>query len=226
MAEEKKSYPMMAASSWWVLRKKFRTTLPKDVTATYLASALNMNERSARNNILPSLRMTALVDKDGRPTDRAIKWRDDAQYPHVCKAILQEVYPQELLDLAPDTSTDRSAIQTWFANQTGVGENAARKLTAFFVLLLEADPAKETEGVAATPAPRKRAAPAVRPSTDSSKETTLKGSDEQEDTLTGQARKRQPSIHVNIEIHISPQASPEQIDQIFQSMARHLKDLS
>ena len=33
---------------------------------------------------------------------------------------------------------------------------------------------------------------------------------------------RQPSVHIDFQIHISPEASPEQIDQIFASMRRHL----
>jgi hypothetical protein len=32
----------------------------------------------------------------------------------------------------------------------------------------------------------------------------------------------QPSVHIDLQIHISPEASPEQIDQIFASMRRHL----
>ena len=31
-----------------------------------------------------------------------------------------------------------------------------------------------------------------------------------------------PSIHIDLQIHISPEATPEQIDQIFSSMKRHL----
>jgi hypothetical protein len=57
MAKEKKGYPMMPASNWWALRKKFRTTLPKEVTVTYLASALGMSQASAQHNVLPTLRL-------------------------------------------------------------------------------------------------------------------------------------------------------------------------
>jgi hypothetical protein len=32
----------------------------------------------------------------------------------------------------------------------------------------------------------------------------------------------QPSVHIDFQIHISPEASPDQIDQIFASMKRHL----
>jgi hypothetical protein len=35
-----------------------------------------------------------------------------------------------------------------------------------------------------------------------------------------------PQLHVNIQLHISPDTSPEQIDRIFESMAKHLRSLS
>jgi hypothetical protein len=34
-----------------------------------------------------------------------------------------------------------------------------------------------------------------------------------------------PSLHIDIQVHISPQASDTQIDKVFESMAKHLKDL-
>lgn len=107
MATEKQSFPLMPLSNWFALRKKFRATLPAKVTPSYLGSALSMKEESARINILPSPRSTSLIDEDGKPTDRAVKWRDDAQYTQVCDDIRKEVYPQELLDLASDSSADR-----------------------------------------------------------------------------------------------------------------------
>ena len=96
-----------------------------------------MKEESARINILPSLRSTGLIDEDGKPTDRAVKWRDDAQYKQVCDDIRKGVYPQELLDLASDSSADRDMIKSWFANHLQVGENASQKLSAFYFMLLE-----------------------------------------------------------------------------------------
>jgi hypothetical protein len=106
--EDRKKFPSMPTGQWWALRRKFRNAIPREITSTYLASALDMNERSATANILPSLKQTGLVDQDGKPTERAIKWRDDAQYSKVCEAIRKEVYPQELLDLAQiPTSTAR-----------------------------------------------------------------------------------------------------------------------
>lgn len=46
--EEKKSYPMMAVKNWFLLRKKFKISIPKEVTANYLSSALGMSTLSAQ----------------------------------------------------------------------------------------------------------------------------------------------------------------------------------
>lgn len=32
----------------------------------------------------------------------------------------------------------------------------------------------------------------------------------------------QPSVHIDIQVHISPESTSEQIDTIFKSMAKHL----
>jgi hypothetical protein len=42
----------------------------------------------------------------------------------------------------------------------------------------------------------------------------VEGGDKGNDTM--------PSLHIDIQIHISPDTSPEQIDKIFESMATHL----
>jgi len=33
-----------------------------------------------------------------------------------------------------------------------------------------------------------------------------------------------PSIHIDLQIHISPEAKPEQVDKIFESIAKHFKE--
>lgn len=47
-----------------------------------------------------------------------------------------------------------------------------------------------------------------------------------DDPSTGASRtreqQRQPSVHIDVQIHISPEASSDQIDQVFASMAKHL----
>ena len=73
----KTTYPTMPVSAWMKLRELFTRTIPKEVTDSYIASILDTKKESARTNVLPSLRYTGLIDNEGKPTDLAIKWRDD-----------------------------------------------------------------------------------------------------------------------------------------------------
>lgn len=69
---ESNSYPMLSANNWWNIRKKFKQTIPGTVTASYLSSVLNMQERSATNNIMPYLRQLGIIESHrwGSDTDR------------------------------------------------------------------------------------------------------------------------------------------------------------
>lgn len=47
-----------------------------------------------------------------------------------------------------------------------------------------------------------------------------------EASLRTKQTKFSPSLHIDIQIHISPQASESQIDKVFESMAKHFRNLS
>jgi hypothetical protein len=95
MAGEKRAYPIIAANVWWKVRAQFSKTLPGVVSPNYLATILGSSEKTAKN-ILPALRTLGLIDDDGKPKERANRFRFDEDYPAVCKEILEEVYPDEL----------------------------------------------------------------------------------------------------------------------------------
>ena len=217
MAEETKKYPNMPLKHWWTLREQFRRSIPGSANSTYLASVLNMQENSAETNILPTLRLTGLVDENDKPTDRAVKWRDDSSYKEVCKSIIKEVYPEELTDAAPDPSSDRETAKRWFATTTGLGQVAVNRMLAFYMLLLDADPNKKTSAGSSKPIskptakqPEKKVSPKKEPTELATTHETYQG-------------KSLPSLNFNFEIHISPESTAEHIDKIFESMARHLK---
>ena len=220
MAEDNKEiFPIMLLRYWWDLRKQFKRSIPTSVTDTYLASVLNITPLSARKNALPALRLLGIINQDGTTGERARAWRDNAQYKPICQAIIKELYPQELLDAFPESSEDdRTSVAQWFAIRTGVGEQAAKRMTAFYLMLNEADPDKIAEPVK----PK-----AEKPKTKPKVEPTVKEKDEKA-TITPKIRDdtvqelSAPSININIEIHISSDASTTQIDQIFASMAKHL----
>lgn len=241
-------YPYISESAWWTLRKKFIQSMPATVTASYLASLLSTTEESARGNTLAPLKQIGLVDETGKPTDLAFRWRDDSQYAAVCNEIIDKIYPQELRDLYPDADVGINPVKSWFQNKVRVGENAASKYSRFYLLLLSADPTKEskTAGVARTTrvptskdskdharpkVPAKTSQPATSQRGNAGTTSANVATDEQLVTDMGAAPTPEHgkpaasglSLHIDLQIHISPEASPEQIDKVFESMAKHLQ---
>ncbi|MEL7608811.1 MAG: DUF5343 domain-containing protein [Bacillota bacterium] len=225
------SFPMLSVSAWWNIRKKFKQTIPGTVTPNYLASILNMQERSAGNNIMPYLKQIGIIDQEGKTGDRAKMWRDDVDYPKVCEEIKNEIYPKELLDIPVSSNDDKESVKRWFARSTGTGEAAVNKITAFYFLLCEADPAKEPNTSKTTPKNEK----SLR-----SKDTLPKAETKAVGKMTSSSTVKTtnavkqpglppqhnaaaiPAININLQIHISSDASPEQIDKIFESMYKHI----
>lgn len=206
---------MITLKSWWDLRKKFNQSIPGVVTPSYIATVLNMQESSARANVLPHLERLGIIDENGKTLDRARQWRDDAEYPEVCAAMRSEVYPQELFDAVPNPSEDRTAAGRWFASATGAGTNAVEKMVKVYVLLSEGDANKESVSREKSHQPRSSTKRKPNPTKHKTKTTS--------DGNTGsEVSQREPSLNINLQIHISSDATPDQIDQIFSSMAKHI----
>jgi uncharacterized protein DUF5343 len=229
----KTSYPMLSPMHWWKLRKKFRQSIPGIVTDSYVATVLDMQVNSARANVMPFLKSLGLIDADGKPLERVKQWRDDEQYAVVCREIIKEVYPEELTHAITDPRNDKAKTERWFASQCGVGESAAGKMAAMYTILVEADPTKEVNGPAKAPALKKTAPKAeagtkrqsTAAKTVSSKPEAHGRDDHDLDEHMAQRKHGQsigPDVNINLQIHISADASPDQIEQIFVSMAKHL----
>jgi hypothetical protein len=224
MAEEKKnSFPGMPDAHWCGLRKKFQQSLPNVVTDNYLASVLDMQLVSARANVLPALKVAKIIDQDGKTLERAKQWRDDDQYAKVCEEIRSDIYPREPLDAIPDPLDNRQAAKRWFANYAGAGTSAVGKMVKFYSLLSQADPAKaqkRSKPPKATQPNSRENAPAKAPRNAVGNGQTMRGT-VQNAQPEGQ-KSETPELHINLEIHISSDSSPDQIDQIFASMAKHI----
>jgi hypothetical protein len=239
MAENDKSFPKVTEAGWWKLRDLFKRRVPTNVTGSYLASALTMNEKSAKANIIGPLKKIGIIGDDGKPTDLAYDWRDDSKYPEVCKTILEKFYPQEVRDLYHDANQDLSGLATWFMNYARCGEVTARMYAAFYRLLLRADPNEQTAALA-QPTASKTTTPKLKNKFESpkkAKEITVstKGDDGNIQASPSKNKSEQgdmfhlastPQLHINIQLHISPETTADQIDKIFESMARHLKSMS
>jgi len=217
MDEKKKAkYPMLALRNWWIIRKKFIETFPKGaITDNYLAAILGMNKKSARSNVIPELELIGLIDDKSKPTELANRWRDDNEYPKVCEEIKQQVYPRELLDAVSDPAGERESTESWFRMNKKVGKPAARRMVTFYILVSKADP-KGGEAALKPPSKEKKAKSQKKEKT----EEVAPEMPKEEAPLVSAP----PSIHIDLQIHISPEATPEQVDKIFESIAKHFKE--
>ncbi|MBV1790796.1 DUF5343 domain-containing protein [Marinobacterium sp. D7] len=241
MANGDVSFPKIADGNWWKLRELFKRKVPAVVTPTYLATALSMGEASARSNLVGPFKKIGIIDDDGKPTDLAYDWRDDHKYADVCKTLIENNYPQEIMDLFHSPDADMQQLTNWFMRHARCGEPAARMYGKFYLLLLKAD-LKEAENVNTKQEAKPKKAAPTKPK--SNAKTTLAAKSETDDSLTSAQTTlpsaaapaappvtttvlgNAPELHINIQLHISPESSAEQIDKIFESMAKHLKDFN
>jgi hypothetical protein len=225
------TYPNIPEVNWWALRRRFQQTMPREIDSSYLATVLNISEPAA-GNLTGPLRTVGLIDETGRPTDLALAWRDDEQYQQVTAAILAAVYPQGLRDAAPPPSPDRGAVVRWFSRTTGAGQAATERMARLYLLLAAGDPTAADQpstdrsaqpGSAPLGRPSRRTRETSRPGSSARTVATPEPSPTPAPSPVSR-QAQQPSLHIDIQVHIDPAATPEQIDQIFASMARHLYD--
>lgn len=225
---DKQIYPMIFEKSWWQLRNQFKKTIPSVVNVSYLKSLLSLNSDQSARNILAPLRQMGIIDADGKPQPRATDWRSDAKYPDVCSAIIAEIYPQELLDLFPDTQVDNATAKSWFMDTCSLGDNAAGKITSTFSMLKSGQIKADADVTKTTTAPKKAKTNKPQKSVLADNGANpvsvppMPAVDANAPIMPTVAASPTPSVHIDLQIHISPDASPDQIDSIFASMAKHL----
>lgn len=223
MPEELKYFPNIPVMHWNKLRIQFKKSIPGTISSNYLATILDMTEISAKANILPSLKQIGLIDNDGKTNQEyAKRFRDDELYPKFCEEIIQKIYPQGLRDAFPDKEVNRDKIKKWFMNHTNVGDSAAGRIVAFYITLAQADP----NPVALTNSvkPREVKSSAVKAAKPVQKKETqdvskIKSLQVQENSKKYSAG---PDLNINIQIHISSDASADQIKNIFENMAKYV----
>lgn len=222
------TFPMLPGAHWWALREKFKQSIPGVVTDSYLAAALNMEAKSARGNVLPYLRDIGIIADDNKTQELAKAWRDDAQYAAVCKIIREKIYPDDLRSAANDPSKDRAVIERWFANHTGAGESAIRRMTQFYLILLEADVEKKPKNKvintddAKKKSMEKSAKEVKRKVVSPARLSERTGDNSSKGTSGMGGSPNFPGVSINLQIHISSDATPDQIEKIFESMAKHI----
>jgi hypothetical protein len=217
-----KSYPGIPTRNWWDLRTRFKQAVPSKVDPDYLQAVLGVGEGHAKN-LIPQLKAVGLIDQAGKPTELAHEWRDDAAYRDATGKIIESIYPQGLRDALPPPNPDRASVESWFSRNVKVGEGAARRMASFYLLLCDGDLASTKTDTKGESRPKRTP---KQPTTKAAKTTSTKVDarptraqtpGDLDVTLPAHG----PSVHVDVQVHISPDASAEQIDQIFAAMAKH-----
>ena len=230
------SYPRLGATPWWTIRKRFQQAVPSTVSPGYLAAIFNCKEASASNNYLRPLKALGIVDDENKATELGIRWRDDNEYSAVLEEIRNATYPAELRESQPCPDPNLSAVKAWFLRTTGQGNAATEQMAALYGFLCNSSTEEQTR-VAVTPrqskngaksSPTSKGSTRRQPDTDNSaredqgKAVHMGASDGQSSTQGRVAPRSSPALHIDIQVHISSEASADQIDQVFKSMATHL----
>jgi hypothetical protein len=226
------TYPSLPARTWWDLRRRFQQSPPSKVDSDYLQTVLSIQEKHAANLTGP-LTQLGLIDDNGQPTPVAEDWRHDETYPEACKKILENVYPPALREALPPPKPDRGELEKWFARNARVGTAAAGKMATTYLVIAAADPSGSVQqqpqrsrdsGNGAKRRAARKPEPARRPAAPATTEAAA--SEAVSATGTAAAAPNGaiegPSVHVDVQVHISPDATADQIDAIFASMAKHL----
>jgi len=214
----------MPANAWRTLRAKAAAAPTTKFTPEVVATLMGMSTPdSAERNTVSPMRRLGLIDEDGNLTSRGNKWRTDLSYGEACQEILDDIYPDDLGTLVDDdNSPDATKVKAWFGHQ-GYGDSNARQMSATYVMVAKKqvpEPPATDSGNAKNDAP-----PIEKPTKKPPKpEETEKSQDIVANQQIGRTLRsdNEPTVHLDIQIHIPADATPEKIDQIFSSMAKHL----
>jgi hypothetical protein len=160
------------------------------------------------STLLGVLKTIDLVDASGIPTPTWSAYRG-VKHKRVLGDAIRKGYA-ELFAVYPDAwnraSTDLEHV---FSTSSSAGKQVINKTVATFKALCDN---ADFGGPDEQPAPVVQTGPIHAPIANAGPNPAR--------ALNNSAPS--PSVHIDVQIHISPEASPDQIDQIFKSMARHL----
>ncbi len=187
-----------------LLTKIREVGVPPKATVKWLKTVGFKSSNDA--SLLTVLKFIGFVDASGTPSEAWKKYRG-AHHRQVLAASIREGY-SDLFNVYPDANArNASDIEHVISTTSNAGKQVITKTVRTFQnLCAEAD--FTAAGEVAPPSPPAAGETPTTPGTGS--------------MPPGPAGSGSPSLHIDIQVHISPDSSPEQIDKIFESMAKHL----
>jgi len=184
--------------------------VPDKATHSWLKSLgyTSSNDRS----FIKILKFLGFAASDGSPSD---KWMDfrGRRHEKVMAEAVKDCY-SELFKIYPEAcSKDVAELTHFFSSRSTAGERTIKaKAQTFKVLCGHCDFSES---------PREAKSSHESPTSSHNQKEVAKdnpGKTVMDKFNTG------PEVHIDVQVHISPESSPDQIDQIFASMAKHLYD--
>ena len=180
--------------------------IPPKVTAAWIKTIGFSSSNDA--TLAPVLKFIGFTDATGIPTPTWNAYRG-AKHREVLGAAIRKGYA-DLFSVYPDANVrTNDELQHVFSTSSSAGAQVIAKTVATFrALVEEADfsaSAATVETTIQTGPLHTPAAPQGGPRIPSA--SNVHGG---------------PEVHIDIQIHISPEATTEQIDKMFESMAKHL----
>lgn len=180
--------------------------IPDKVTTRWLPTIgfASANDRS----IITVLKFVGLIDSSGVPTGAWRNYRGHASGKALGEAV--ETAYSELFKTYPD-APHRSAddLKAFFRGHSNYGAQAVAKAVSTFQALCQNAEFGGTPHRSATGPDQPEASKPPAPAHNNPLTCHTPASSE-------------PSLHIDLQVHISPEVTPEQIDKIFESMAKHL----
>lgn len=221
---ENNNYPQLPKAAYWSLRKFLNKRPSTALDGQIVASEINVQVTAARQYIVEMSRL-GILDEDGKLTELGHEWRHDDTYRAATNKILDNCYSAGLVAVASPGEAERAKVVNWFSKE-GLGTGSAGNKAATYLMLAN-DPiltAAEVTGA--------KGSPTRKPKASSSKPSQKAAQPEQvntpivagEDGVVPQQPRGSDSIplNINLQIHISADASAEQINLVFEAMRRHL----
>lgn len=185
-----------------LLQKIQETNRPDKVDAKWIARV--GFAKSTDRSLIRVLKQIGFISNSGIPTERWQGYRSKQAAPGILAEGIREGYP-ELYDTYSDAhQRPADDLKSFFAEKTEGTDETRRRILRTFQTLCSLAKFSETQDI-----PQKE-----QPSEETSPQPETTAAVAQTKTL--------PTVHIDLQIHISAEAGPEQIDEIFASMARHL----
>ena len=216
-------YPKITVKAWTTLRARAAVAPSTRFTSATVASLMDLSLSNARDNAVSPMRRLGLIDDEGVLTARGNKWRGDSSFGEACQEMLDEIYPDELGALiGDDDSPDTAQVRTWFGHQ-GFGKANAQQMAGTYIRIASKQipelSGTDSGTVKQKAPPEKKAAENSPEPMESDKDHEIPTHGSPPSPVTPETR---PTVHLDIQVHIPADATPDKIDQIFSSMARHL----